>query len=96
MIEGCGSALNERTIFISFHLRVNEDMKICQKCVLDGPRGKRTYSERTRAAVVLVLERCTSLTATSTSLCLLGEELDLGRQSQTLPQFPKPIYMAFI
>lgn len=91
MIEGCGSALNDRTIFISFHLRVNKDIKICQKRVLGGPRGMRTYSERTRAAVVLVLERWTSLTATSTSLCLSDEELDLGRHSQTLPQFPKPI-----
>jgi hypothetical protein len=54
--------------------------------VLDWPRGKRTYSERTRAAVVLVFEQWTSLAATSTFLYLLVKELDLGWHSHTLPK----------
>lgn len=49
-----------------------------------------TYNERTLAAVVEVLERWTSLTATFISLTLPEE--DFGRQSHTLPQFPKPIW----
>lgn len=53
--------------------------------------SKMTYRDRTRAAVVEVLDLWTSFTA---SFCpfALAEEESLGRHSQTLPQFPKPIY----
>ena len=51
--------------------------------------ARETYKERTLAAVVEVLERWTSFTATSMSLTL--PEADFGRQSHTLPQFPNPI-----
>lgn len=47
-----------------------------------------TDSDRTRAAVEVVLDRCTSFTASLVSSTLFGS---LGRHSQTLPQFPKPI-----
>jgi hypothetical protein len=48
-----------------------------------------TDSDRTRAAVVVVvLDRCTSFTA---SLVLPASFDTLGWHNQTLPQFPKPI-----
>jgi hypothetical protein len=46
-----------------------------------------TDSDRTRAAVVVVFDRCTSFTASLMPLPV-GT---LGRHNQTLPQFPKPI-----
>lgn len=50
-----------------------------------GTDTKETYIERTRAAVVRSLVRCTSLTAS-----FLREEPIRERQLQTEPQFPKP------
>lgn len=47
-----------------------------------------TYNDLTRAAVVFVLERWTSFTAI---LCEPSSSR-FGLHSQTLPQFPKPIY----
>ncbi len=81
-IEGWGSFLNVLTTFISFHLR-------------RGPLVTRndiaqnvTNNDRTRAAVVVVFDRCTSFTA---SLVSSAPSNTLGRHNQTLPQFPKPI-----
>ena len=51
---------------------------------------KVTNNERTRAAVVVVFDRCTSLTASFVSLSP-SDTCTLGRHNQTLPQFPKPI-----
>ena len=52
---------------------------------------KETHSDRTRAAVVEVLDLCTSLTAILLSLSGLDDDSPFGLQSHTLPQFPKPI-----
>lgn len=94
MIEGCGSFLNDRTIFISFHL--------CRWSMHAHATATRTpYNDRTRAIDASVFERCTSLTATFMS-CRLVEpsaegaaELVFGRHNQTEPQFPKPIWFHF-
>jgi len=55
-------------------------------------RRRYTYSERTLAAVVWVLDLCTSLTASLTFSYLLGGDLDegsgFGQHLHTLPQFP--------
>lgn len=54
-----------------------------------------TYRDLTRAAVVEVLDLWTSLTASFCPLAFArpsADEESLGRHSQTLPQFPKPIY----
>lgn len=53
--------------------------------VFGAKDGQETYIERTRAAVVRSLVRCTSLTAS-----FLREEPIRERQLQTEPQFPKP------
>lgn len=54
-----------------------------------------TYNDRTLAAVVGVLLRWTSLTATLPAFAseqTVGfPSASLGRQSQTLPQLPNPI-----
>ena len=52
---------------------------------------RKAYSDRTRAAVVEVFDLCTSLTAILLSRSGLDDDSPLGLQSQTLPQFPKPI-----
>ena len=60
----------------------------------NGRTGRWTYNDRTRAAVVDVLERWTNLTAifwSETVERLPEREVDFGRHSQTLPQLPKPI-----
>ena len=89
MIDGWGSDLKDLTIFISFHLRWKFKSKM-QRHLRDV-----AHSDRTRAAVVEVLARWTSLTAifwpsglTTPSSVIAG----LGLHNQTLPQFPKPIY----
>ena len=54
------------------------------------------YSDRTRAAVVDVLDLCTSLTAILSSCSWLDDDdSPFGLHSQTLPQFPKPIYALY-
>ena len=86
MMDGCVSSLSDRTTFISFQLR--------NHTLSDGrqDRGRGTYSERTLAAVVWVLDLCTSLTASLTFSYLLGGDLDegsgFGQHLHTLPQFP--------
>lgn len=88
MIEGCGSWASDVTIFHSFQLcNVRDrDMKRLMRCA---------YSDWTRALVVAVFDLCTSLVATLTSLGVPGATpltgVRYGRQSQTLPQLPKPI-----
>ncbi len=64
-------------------------------CVSPRRKARRdTYSDRTRAAVVDVLDLCTSLTAILLSWSGLADDSPLGWHSQTLPQLPKPIYMS--
>jgi hypothetical protein len=91
-MEGWASSLKVLTIFISFHLTSHESFSNIQNA-----KATDAHSERTRAAVVGVLDLCTSLTAilelvVFTMLSLLGEAGSVfGLHSQTLPQFPKPI-----
>jgi len=86
MMDVCVSFLSDRTTFISFQLKTRT-MNDGQ-----GEQTRVTYSERTLAAVVWVLERWTSLTASLTFSYLLGGDLDegsgLGQHLHTLPQFP--------
>ena len=56
MIDGWGSCLSDLTTFISFHLRSTSEK-------VQTTDREPTHSERTRAAVVDVLDLCTSLTA---------------------------------
>lgn len=85
--------MNDLTIFISFHLSHKSVIFANASCCA----VKLIYNDLTRAAVVGVLERCTSLTAilASCSLSRPSAEGDagfpFGRHSHTLPQFPKPI-----
>lgn len=50
-MDGCGSCLNDLTIFISFHL--DERARESRGAV----KNVETYNERTLAAVVEVFER---------------------------------------
>jgi hypothetical protein len=75
-------------IFISFHLQRTLSARDKKTC------GHTTHSDRTRAAVVGVLDLNTTFPAT---FCPMGLTLPSevvagrGRHSQTLPQLPKPI-----
>lgn len=86
---GWGSALSERTTFISFHLEC-----AMSNCGGGGERARETDSDRTLAAVVAAVSLsffalCTSFTAIL-DLCL--PELLLGLHNHTEPQLPKPTF----
>ena len=59
MMEGWGSCFRDRTTFISFHLRETAQPQARATSIVI----QRTYSDRTLAAVVEVLDLWTSLTA---------------------------------
>jgi hypothetical protein len=104
MIEGCGCcSFRVRTIFISLQLQKSDEKETCAASTKAHSVFTRleaasaTFLSSSLCDGVVVFARWTSLTASlARRVCVASSGLCSGfaLQSQTLPQFPEPIYVS--